>query len=146
MVSVRTCRCKSGLWYDHSMGYKDIEVQRKFQREWAANRKREFYIGKYCVRCGTTERLELDHIDRTKKISHNIWSWSKERRETEISKCQILCHTCHWEKTRDDLGWRLKHGTATAYKNYHCRCSDCMEANRLHTELYRLRLSKVASQ
>lgn len=60
----------------------------------------DFFEGKSCVQCGSTENLELDHIDRTTKIDHKIWSWTRVKREAEIAKCQVLCHDCHKEKTR----------------------------------------------
>lgn len=75
------------------------EAQREYQRKWKARRRADFFADKCCVRCGSTERLELDHKDPKLKISHNIWSWSKERREAEIAKCQVLCNECHQVKT-----------------------------------------------
>jgi hypothetical protein len=126
------CGFKSHLghvWYDHSMGYKDKERQREFQRTWIAERKAEFFKGKRCVRCDSADRLELDHVDPTIKVSHSVWSWSESRRTVELLKCQVLCHTCHWEKTKDDFGWRLEHGTVVGYKNYACRCARCTKAN-----------------
>lgn len=52
-----------------------------------------------CSKCGSLDRLELDHVDPKDKIHHCIWSWSEERREAELSKCQVLCHNCHLEKS-----------------------------------------------
>lgn len=52
--------------------------------------------------CGSTQGLELDHIDaklKTKKTDHCIWSLSASRRDLELTKCQVLCHTCHIDKT-----------------------------------------------
>lgn len=121
------------------MPYKDPERQRQFQRERLAARKAEFYRDKCCVRCGSTESLELDHIDRTQKVSHSVWSWSQVRRDAEIAKCQVLCHNCHWEKTRDDMGWRQVHGTPTSYSKYKCRCDLCREAHAAEAREYRAR-------
>lgn len=57
-----------------------------------------------CIKCGSKERLELDHINPTekewnpkrsmcsKKLSKNFWN--------EINKCQLLCYNCHKEKTK----------------------------------------------
>lgn len=81
------------------MGYKDPDKQREYQRQWKAARRAEFFKDKVCVRCGSTKNLELDHIDRSTKVSHNIWSWSKKRREAEIEKCQVLCRDCHKAKS-----------------------------------------------
>lgn len=52
-----------------------------------------------CAKCGCRTRLELDHIDPSKKISHNIWSWGERRRLEELKKCQVLCYRCHKKKS-----------------------------------------------
>ena len=116
------------------MGYKDPdkkrEYQRDYQRQWVARRRAAFFEGKCCVRCGSTERLELDHIDPKLKVSHNVWSWSEAKRSAEIAKCQVLCHDCHLQKTGEDFGWGSRpHGTLTSYKRYGCRCAECRAAN-----------------
>ena len=71
------------------------DKQRAYQRGWLAGRKQAWFAGKSCVDCGATEKLELDHRDREQKVSHNIWSWSDERRVAEIDKCIVLCDDCH---------------------------------------------------
>lgn len=56
-----------------------------------------------CQECGSTERLEIDHIDPTTKDPdlqvRNMWYWNKVRREAELVKCQVLCVPCHDAKT-----------------------------------------------
>lgn len=111
------------------MGYKDIEKQRKFQRKRCARNRREWFIDKYCVRCGSVEQLELDHINPKDKITHNVWSWSPQKRKEELAKCQVLCRDHHKEKTRKDMGYGLKHGTENGYGYYKCRCDECRLAN-----------------
>lgn len=99
---------KEGSWQERArntiklnkimpMGTK--EEQRAFQRNWMRQRRLEFFKDKCCVKCGSVENLNLDHIDPATKVTHNIWSWKKERREAEISKCQVLCFNCHAEKS-----------------------------------------------
>lgn len=51
----------------------------------------------YCVVCGSTENLELDHI-----LTVSIGG------SDDISNLQLLCHKCHCEKTRQEreqFGW-----------------------------------------
>lgn len=62
-----------------------------------------------CVKCGSTERLELDHKDPATKIDHKVWTWSPTRRDVELAKCQVLCFICHRLKTNEERGWKL-HG------------------------------------
>lgn len=87
------------------MPYKDKVKQREYQRKWKAKRRAEFFEGKCCEECGGAENLELHHEDRSKKESHKIWSWSKERREAELAKCVVLCRDCHWQETYKQLGY-----------------------------------------
>lgn len=52
-----------------------------------------------CQSCGSTENLELDHIEPEQKVCHTVWSWAPRRRELELKKCQVLCRACHRKKT-----------------------------------------------
>jgi hypothetical protein len=106
------------------MGYKDPAKQREFNRLWVARRRAEYLSTKCCVVCGSKTDLEIDHIDPSKKISHTVWSWSIERRDQELSKCQVLCSNCHKEKTKRDFGYKSGHGTLSEYKKG-CRCEVC---------------------
>lgn len=81
---------------------RDVIKHREYRRLWKAKRRADFFKDKKCVKCGSTERLELDHIDPSTKIHHNIWTWKLERRLSEIAKCQVLCHECHRLKTRQE--------------------------------------------
>lgn len=113
------------------MPYKDPERQRQFNREWRNKRRQDWLAANGpCVRCGSTEKLEVDHIDRGSKVSHKIWSWSKERRETELAKCQVLCFSCHVAKDRP-----ANHGRTLYSKG--CKCSTCLEAHRLDVAKWR---------
>jgi len=83
-----------------AMPYKNKEQQREYQRNWIAARKSKWFAENGpCKNCESWEDLELDHIDPSNKTTHNIWSWSKVRFETEVAKCQVLCKDCHKEKT-----------------------------------------------
>lgn len=111
------------------MSYKDPEKQREYQRLWIARRRAEYLADKTCVRCGSRDRLEVDHVDPSKKVDHRIWSWSKARRDVELAKCQVLCWDHHREKTGDDMGF-YEHGTHVMYSHHGCRCEPCTTAHR----------------
>jgi 5-methylcytosine-specific restriction endonuclease McrA len=61
-------------------------------------------LGGRCVRCGSTEDLEFDHIDPTTKWfpvgagMSRAWDVLVE----EALKCQLLCPPCHREKGAKD--------------------------------------------
>jgi 5-methylcytosine-specific restriction endonuclease McrA len=93
----------------------DRETMREYQRNWIAKRRAAYFADKSCVRCGSTDRLELDHIIPEQKTHHAIWSWSESRRLAELEKCQVLCHDCHQEKTSEDRRNRVCR-SATAKK------------------------------
>lgn len=107
------------------------ELQREYQREWMAKRRAAWFADKSCVVCGSRDNLQLDHIDPTTKVTHAVWSWKEERRETELVKCQTLCEQHHREKTSKENGIKftkpLVHGTIAGYKK-DCRCKLCHEA------------------
>lgn len=84
------------------MPYKDRRKQLDYQNRWMQERKRKWFLEQgSCVQCGSSENLEVDHIDPTKKVTHNIWSWSDKRRQEELEKCQVLCYECHLAKTQE---------------------------------------------
>ena len=102
---------------------------REYKRQWAAARRADYMAGKSCVICGTTQSLEVDHIDPEQKVSHRIWTWAIPRRDAELAKCQILCTEHHKEKTRADRPIP-EHGTISRYGSIHkCRCDLCRRAN-----------------
>lgn len=96
------------------MPYKDIEKQRKSQREWAAKNNLEIrlkaidMLGGKCIRCGfdNFRALQIDHIvpDLQGRKVHN---GSKNARNVvsgklNIAEVQLLCANCHWIKTYDE--------------------------------------------
>ena len=61
------------------------------------------FLGGECVKCDSTENLEVDHIDPKTK-SFNLDAKNIQRKweilEIELRKCQLLCKTCHKDKSR----------------------------------------------
>ena len=103
-------------------------------------------LGGCCVRCRTQERLEVDHIDRTKKLfdSHKYLSVSLDSLWLEIEKCQLLCRPCHLEKTLKESGRlsaRGTHGTLSAYR--YCRCDRCRKAKAIWMKAYHTRRHRI---
>jgi 5-methylcytosine-specific restriction endonuclease McrA len=106
------------------MGYKDKEKQRAYQNAWAQQRRVDWLQENGpCVKCGSNIELEVDHIDASQKVAHRVWTWSKERRDEELNKCQVLCLECHKAKTKADRP-PVQHGTDHKY-NLGCRCDGC---------------------
>jgi len=58
-------------------------------------------LGGVCTICGSSENLQLDHIDPdTKSYSlGKLWSVSLDSFLNELTKCQVLCDDCHKAKT-----------------------------------------------
>lgn len=126
------------------MPFKDIEQKRAYQLQWVLNRKMSWIEsqGGRCVQCGSAERLEVDHIDPSTKVSHRIWNWSDARRLEELAKCQVLCYDCHKAKTRVDLTKPLIHGTSNAFNRKGCRCDECKLWDSEDEKAYRLRVKE----
>ena len=89
------------------------ERERVLNREWLLRRRLAWIAeqGGKCNYCGSTEKLEVDHVDPMKKSprltakgngmqANTVWSWSKERASEELALCQVLCHNCHKNKSR----------------------------------------------
>lgn len=106
------------------------EEQREYQREWIRRRRDDYFRDKVCEWCGSSEKLELDHLDRSQKIDHRVWSWRAERREAELSKCRPLCRDCHLKRTRLQLSKAPRPHGLNKYRSEKCRCAECCEAHR----------------
>jgi len=102
-------------------------------------------LGDKCVKCGSTDNLEFDHIDPTTKhyCISEILAFRMEKLLAELSKCQLLCTDCHREKTSN---WHKTyfahnrnfsphvHGTARTYHELKCHCEPCQLAKRLYRQ------------
>lgn len=114
------------------MPYKDAAARSAYQAGYASALRRAWLeTHGPCAACGSADDLEVDHVERREKVSHRIWSWSRERREDELAKCQVLCRRCHLEKTREENARPMEHGTISGYRYRGCRCAECREAQRV---------------
>lgn len=100
---------------------------KEYQKVWVRERRQDWInLNGPCKKCGSTQSLEIDHIDPKLKTmaASSIWSRRQEVREKELANCQVLCKKCHLEKT---LSERPKpvHGSITMYDDYKCRCEPC---------------------
>lgn len=105
------------------------EAQREYQRLWMRQRRTEWLEANGpCVQCGSWDRLEVDHKDRSQKITHAVWSWSKVRREAELVKCQVLCYKCHKAKTSNELRVAM-----IGKPNLRCRVLTVVDVRKMRT-------------
>ena len=60
--------------------------------------------------CGSTEKLEFDHIDSDKKklaLAKQL-TVAMTTIDEELKNCQLLCHSCHMQKTKQAHDGRSK--------------------------------------
>lgn len=112
------------------------EYMREYMKARIAKRRAEAVkqLGGKCVKCGSSENLEFDHIDRDSKDPRagghgkgSMWTFSEKRFQAELVKCQLLCHDCHLAKTMTEnlrLGIAVLHGGGLTGKR-NCYCSLC---------------------
>jgi hypothetical protein len=96
-------------------------------------------LGGKCVICGSTEGLEMDHIDRSTKLFTISIGWSRKPEEfwAEVAKCQLLCRVHHAEKTARERS--VDHGQGkTGKKN--CLCELCRPLKNAYARERKARL------
>jgi len=111
---------------------KDGDSRRRYQREWVARRRAEFFAGKRCVDCGATEDLQLSAREPDTIVRSAIWSWSKTRREALLARCEVCCGECQRRKLSEK---RAQHGTRRRYEKG-CRCEQCKAAKARRNRAY----------
>lgn len=65
-------------------------------------RKRRIYehFGGCCVKCGSTDNLEVDHINPAhKKSKQSFYAMGFDKVIAEEDNLQLLCHDCHKKKS-----------------------------------------------
>lgn len=90
-------------------------------------------LGGVCVNCGSDNQLQFDHVDWRGKDFNVAQNWAMKDRvafEAELGKCQLLCSSCHDEKTRVDKSEmdrpEFTHGTVYAWMKRKCECVPCI--------------------
>jgi 5-methylcytosine-specific restriction endonuclease McrA len=124
-----------------------IEDFTEYHRNYYYQRRQKIweYLGGECARCGRTDRLEVDHIDRSQKsfnISENM-TLSNDRVRAELDKCQLLCEDHHHEKTAAENSG-FTHGTIYGWMKRHCDCDECTRAKRAWYDSRNARRRKAA--
>lgn len=127
------------LFQEPKMNRDRKEYLRRYQNEWMKKRRIGWFkaVGP-CWRCGSSDRLEVHHINREAKISHAVWSWSEERMDSELAKCVPLCRSCHVEITKLQNSKPLVHGTYLAYNKKKCRCALCRASNAERSRIQKI--------
>lgn len=125
-----------------------------YMRDWSKKRRKERkekalnFLGNKCIKCGSIEKLEFDHKDRKTKRTNftEMLHYSEKAFWEELNKCQLLCHNCHVDKSRNDGSWQkikpIKHGTLYGYINRKCRCKLCKLRKRNYEKTRRVSFDK----
>ena len=83
-----------------------VEEQRRIRDERRTILRKR--LGGKCVRCGSIENLEFDHIIKENKsftIGSSLTCFSIEELILEADKCQLLCRLCHIDKSHEEGDW-----------------------------------------
>lgn len=77
------------------MGYKDKARQNSYQVRWYKAR-RDQWIQEHgpCVQCGSWEELEFLRPKNEGRLSHQVWSWTPERRNAALAQAKVYCRSC----------------------------------------------------
>ena len=96
------------------------------------------HLGGRCTECGSTDNLEIDHIDRATKSFDLAKAWSGRQSVymAELSKCQLLCRDHHRMKSAAESS--VEHGGGASGKK-NCPCRPCRARKSEYNRAYRLR-------
>lgn len=104
------------------------EISRKQKARYYAARNAWLEANGPCIDCGNRQDLQVDHVDRSKKLRHSIgWTLCKERLAAELEYCVVRCRPCHVRKTLTVDRTTSEHGMSRYGRG--CRCSICRDAN-----------------
>lgn len=124
---------------DQNPAYIDKEGFKRFNYRKNRDLAIELLGGK-CVVCGSTQQLEIDHIDRATK-SFDLGDWlsvcTPAELKEELAKCQLLCHPHHMEKSIRERGQTPAAGRHGLSSYKFCKCSICTKAHADYCKEYR---------
>lgn len=134
---------------------REKEYRKEYYKEWFAKIRQERidYLGGQCVKCGSVEKLEFDHIDPSlKEFDISAVCYSIENIIDELNKCQLLCEDCHLEKTKEDSMTKYcTHGHEMTEENTYWavrksgrRDRRCKECRKVHKQRYLTKKKRVA--
>ena len=106
------------------------EYMNSYMKDRYAKRRAEAVVslGGVCVKCGSTDELEFDHVDRSTKIKSIgcMSSASKKLFEAELAKCQLLCSPCHLEKSKSEGVF------SNQYREMTCACGKVFSTTKAY--------------
>lgn len=119
---------------DHA-AYNAYQAEYQLRRYHARRKESIEILGGQCNYCGSTDDLQIDHIDRYKKSIKlsTLWSISRARYLEELKKCQALCESCHKGKTSIESS--VEHGGGIAGKR-NCDCEPCKTKKAEYMKTY----------
>jgi hypothetical protein len=101
-------------------------------------------LGNKCNTCGSTDNLEIDHIDWRLKTLDMARQWCSDLYFEELKKCQLLCNSCHIAKSKidkeeraEELELSFTHGTLYGATKKNCKCDACINLLEEHNKLRR---------
>jgi 5-methylcytosine-specific restriction endonuclease McrA len=131
------------------MAIKDKDQYNAYMREYLAqkyyNRRVMFIaeLGGVCVKCGTSEELEFDHVipeEKSFTIAKKLGGAPEAVIRAELQKCQLLCIPCHKSKTVKSVS--VAHGEGkTGVRN--CRCELCAPLKNAYAREFKRRKTEL---
>ena len=114
------------------------EYHREYQRKRYSQRRNAAIIslGGCCIKCGSQDDLQFDHVDPSTKsleVGRMFSKYSQSAIDEEMEKCCLLCIGCHRSKSAIEAtgqpawnkGTRKEHGSYYGVYTLKCQCLKC---------------------